>query len=58
MKAGRGDFLADSKKLFRQISKEGIGEFRYYCYPTGLIRETKLPDKWGLLYLNGSLIFH
>jgi len=49
VKVGRSDFLADAKKPFRQISKEGIGEFRYYCCPTGPIRETELPDKWGLL---------
>ncbi len=52
VKVGRGDFLADAKKSFRKISKDGMGEFRYYCCPAGLIKETELPNKWGLLYLN------
>ena len=52
VKVGRGDFLKDFKKPFRQICEKGVGEFRYYCCPSGLIRENELPDKWGLLYLN------
>ena len=52
VKVGRGDFLQDFKKPFRQICEKGVGEFRYYCCPSGLIRENELPDKWGLLYLN------
>ena len=52
VKVGRGDFFADAKKTFRKIGKEGMGELRYYCCPVGLIRESELPEKWGLLYLN------
>ena len=52
VKVGRGDFLKDHKKPFRQICEKGVGQFRYYCCPNGLIKENERPDKWGLLYLN------
>lgn len=52
VKVGRGDFLSDYKKPFRKIPKTGVGEFRYYICPTGLIKGVELPDKWGLLYFN------
>lgn len=52
VKVERGDFLQDFKKSFRQICEKGVGEFRYFCCPSGLIRENEIPDKWGLLYLN------
>ena len=52
VKVGRGDFLQDFKKPFRQICEKGVGQFRYYCCPSGLIQENEIPSKWGLLYLN------
>lgn len=52
VKVDRGDFLKDCKKPFREICETGVGEFRYYLCPTGLIKDVELPDKWGLLYLN------
>lgn len=52
VKVGRGDFMQDFKKPFRQICEKGVGEFRYYCCPSGLINKNELPAKWGLLYLN------
>jgi len=52
VKVGRGDFLQDFKKPFRQICEKGVGQFRYYCCPSGLIQENEIPNKWGLLYLN------
>lgn len=52
VKTSRTDFLKDSKKSFRINMKTGMGNFRYYCCPTGLIKESELPEKWGLLYLN------
>ena len=54
VKVGRGDFLKDYNKTFRQICKKGVGQFRYYCCPEGLIKENELPGKWGLLYLNSK----
>jgi len=52
IKVGRGDFLKDSKKPFRKCMEKGVGQHRYYCCPSGLIKESELPEKWGLLYLN------
>jgi len=52
VKVGRGDFLKDFKKPFRKFTERGVGQYRYYCCPTGLINESELPENWGLLYLN------
>ena len=52
VKVGRGDFLRDKKKSFRINPQEGVGEFRYYLCPTGLIKGVELPENWGLLYYN------
>ncbi len=52
VKVGRGDFLKDKKKPFRKFADTGVGEYRYYLCPTGLIKGVELPEKWGLLYLN------
>ena len=51
-KASRSDFLSDKKKLFRKYPDRGMGEFRYYVCPTGLIDRKELPEKWGLIYVN------
>lgn len=48
-KATRSDFLADKKKLHREA---GMGRYRYYICPTGLIKPDELPEKWGLIYAN------
>lgn len=56
VKVSRSDFLADAKKWFRQHPEEGVGAFRYYCSPEGLIKETDLPENWGLLWDTGGEI--
>jgi len=48
-KATRADFLADKHKKHRL---SGMGRYRYYICPTGLIRVDELPEKWGLIYAN------
>lgn len=50
VKVSRSDFLADAKKLHRQNPSEGIGQYRYYCCPEGMIQERDLPPCWGLLW--------
>jgi hypothetical protein len=50
VKTSRSDFLADKKKLSRKIPSKGLGEYRYYCCPEGLIKERELPKDWGLIY--------
>lgn len=49
-KVSRADFLKDKKKAFRCVPEKGVGEFRLYICPDGLIKESELPEKWGLLY--------
>jgi len=48
-KASRSDFLADAKKPFRLNPEHGMGDFRWYMAPAGLIRPDELPEHWGLL---------
>lgn len=46
-KTSRQDFLSDKKKPSRQSL--GMGDFRYYLAPKGLISIDELPGRWGLL---------
>jgi len=48
-KVSRSDFLKDQKKPHRA---KGMGNWRFYCCPTGLIKAEELPEKWGLIYVN------
>jgi len=50
-KISRSDFLADAKKAHRKPGS-GMGRWRYYLCPEGLISPDELPDKWGLLYVS------
>jgi hypothetical protein len=51
-KMSRQDFLMDKKKPFRREPERGMGTYRYYLCPEGLIKEDDLPPKWGLLCVN------
>ena len=51
-KASRSDFLGDKRKPFRINPHIGMGQFRFYMCPTGLIKKEELPDNWGLIYVN------
>ncbi len=48
-KTSRSDFLADKKKRFRINPQLGMGSYRYYCAPKGLIKLDELPEMWGLI---------
>ncbi|NVL49910.1 adenylosuccinate synthase [Pseudomonas syringae pv. actinidiae] len=50
VKTSRSDFLADRKKPHRSEG-EGMGLFRYFMCPEGLISPTELPPRWGLIYI-------
>jgi hypothetical protein len=54
VKISRSDFLSDKNKLWRQHSEYGIGRYRSYLCPEGIIKEKDLPNNWGLLYVNES----
>ncbi|EKA5635910.1 hypothetical protein OKZ62_001814 [Vibrio navarrensis] len=51
VKISRSDFFADRKKPFRIKPESGMGNYRYYMCPEGLIDQTELPTKWGLIYV-------
>lgn len=51
-KTSRADFLADRFKPHRLNPELGMGKYRYYICPTGLIRTEELPEKWGLIYVS------
>ncbi len=52
VKTLRSDFLADKKKIFRLYPEQGMGSFRLYLCPAGIINPDDVPDKWGLLWID------
>jgi hypothetical protein len=51
VKTSRADFLADRKKPHRSGEVSGVGRWRYFMCPEGLIQPEELPEQWGLLYV-------
>ncbi|HHK8874980.1 TPA: adenylosuccinate synthase [Escherichia coli] len=51
-KVSRSDFLADRAKPHRNGTSLGMGTYRYYICPEGLIDISDLPHGWGLLWVN------
>lgn len=49
-KTSRSDFLRDREKPHRADGR-GMGRFRYFLCPEGLIDVDEVPSGWGLLYL-------
>lgn len=49
VKISRADFLADRKKPHRADPGLGMGLYRYYLAPEGVIKPEDLPPRWGLL---------
>lgn len=52
VKVSRSDFLCDKKKDFRKNPEKGMGDYRFYCCPAGLIKPADLPVNWGLIWVN------
>lgn len=50
-KASRADFLADRRKPHRQSG--GLGNYRFFVCPSGLVQPEELPERWGLLWTRG-----
>jgi hypothetical protein len=48
-KVSRSDFRADAKKYFRREPERGMGNYRYYLAPKGMISVDELPARWGLM---------
>ena len=55
-KATRRDFLGDFKKRHRHASVQGVGYYRYYFTPKGLIERKELPPRWGLIEVSGRRV--
>lgn len=53
VKVSYRDFLADGAKPHRKAPETGMGAYRYYMAPEGLIPESDLPPRWGLIEVNG-----
>lgn len=49
-KTSRADFRADLKKPFRVSPASGMGDWRFYLCPQGLIEADEVPERWGLLW--------
>lgn len=56
VKVSRADFLADAKKPHRIDPALGLGAFRYYLAPAGLIAVDELPSGWGLIEVQGRAL--
>lgn len=57
-KISRADFLRDQKKWTRgEVGSEfGLGVYRYYLAPRGLLSVDEMPERWGLLESDGRRI--
>ncbi len=55
-KVSRADFLSDKNKSFRQRPEEGMGDWRFYLCPPGIISPDELSEGWGLLYAHPKII--
>lgn len=51
VKVSRSDFLADKGKPHR-AEGSGMGVWRYYMAPAGLLTAEDMPARWGLLEVN------
>ncbi|WP_019025398.1 MULTISPECIES: hypothetical protein [unclassified Thioalkalivibrio] len=52
VKTSRADFFADQKKQHRNGGASGMGRYRYYLCPEGVIGRDDLPPRWGLIHAN------
>jgi len=50
VKMSRSDFLRDKKKYHKRTGEGGMGNYRFYLCPEGLLKPEDMPDGWGLLY--------
>ena len=55
-KVSRVDFARDRHKDFRHDPDRGVGKQRYYMTPPGLLNESDLPERWGLLECREKIV--
>ncbi|MBU2723882.1 hypothetical protein [Acidithiobacillus ferridurans] len=51
-KTSRSDFFADRAKKHRANSERGVGKYRYFMAPEGLLRMDEIPPQWGFITVN------
>lgn len=54
IKVSHSDFKADAGKPFRKKPDNGLGLYRYYVCPSGVIKPEELPEGWGLIWFRES----
>src|SRR5690349_5709440 len=54
VKVSPADFLADSNKGYRDRSV-GMGMYRWYMVPDGLVSLAEVPEDHGLVYVRGRI---
>lgn len=54
VKISRRDFKRDALKFFRTHPRQGVGNYRYYLCPEGVIKPSDIPSQWGLIHLRGK----
>lgn len=54
VKTSRADFLRDAKKSHRGEGK-GMGAYRYFMAPAGMIKPDEVPEGWGLVEVSGKI---
>lgn len=50
VKVSRSDFFADAKKYFRVNPEFGVGQYRWFLCPEGLLQPEEMPKGWGLIW--------
>lgn len=55
-KVSRSDFLRDAKKLHRTGDGRGMGGWRFYMAPIGILTAQEIPHGWGLLEVGGTQV--
>lgn len=55
VKTSRSDFMADAKKEFRLYPERGMGDYRVYVTPKGLLSPQELPYGWMLWEVHGRV---
>lgn len=48
-KTSRADYQSDIRKFSRSKPSYGMGNFRFYLTPPGLLVPDEIPERWGLL---------
>lgn len=54
VKVSRSDFLADKKKPWRKNPQQGIGDYRVFLTPKGLLKPDEIPYGWSLWEVHGK----